>query len=273
MLGQRPLLRAARRQAGTRNFGFPKAILQLNIEYEDGSRASVVSDESWKLTTAGPIRANNEYDGEEYDARMELPGWSRAGFDDSSWEPAQMVAAPAGALAAQMAEPLRVTETLQPVSVKQLTAGRLHFRHGPEHGGLVPPARGRPQGHPGHAAPRRNAESRWLAVHRQPALGARHRCLHAQGRRRGSLGAALHLSRLPLRGSDRISRRSPRRPRSKAAWSTTTWRRPPISPAPTTCSTRFTTTCSGASAATTAAFPPIARSATSARAGWATARR
>ena len=46
----------------TRDFGFPKAIVQLNLEFEDGSRASVVTDESWKLTTDGPIRANNEYD-------------------------------------------------------------------------------------------------------------------------------------------------------------------------------------------------------------------
>ena len=65
---------APRDDGRTRNFGFPKAIVQLNIEFEDGSRQSVVSDESWKLTTAGPVRANNEYDGEEYDARMELPG-------------------------------------------------------------------------------------------------------------------------------------------------------------------------------------------------------
>ncbi len=107
----------------TRDFGYPKAKLQLNVEYEDGSRLSVASDESWKLTSNGPIRANNEYDGEEYDARMELAGWSRAGFDDSKWETAQAVGAPAGMLAAQMAEPLRVTETLKPVSVKKLKPG------------------------------------------------------------------------------------------------------------------------------------------------------
>src|ERR1035437_262131 len=65
--------RAPRLQANTRNFGDPKAILRLDVDYQDGSRASVVSDETWKLSTAGPIRANNEYDGEEYDARMDLP--------------------------------------------------------------------------------------------------------------------------------------------------------------------------------------------------------
>jgi alpha-L-rhamnosidase len=83
----------------------------------------VVSDETWKLTANGPIRANNEYDGEEYDARMELAGWNRTGFDDSKWDAAQAVSAPAGVLAAQMAEPLRVTETLKPVSVKKLKPG------------------------------------------------------------------------------------------------------------------------------------------------------
>ena len=121
---------APRDDGRTRNFGFPKAIVQLNIEFEDGSRQSVVSDESWKLTTAGPVRANNEYDGEEYDARMELPGWSRAGFDDSKWEAAEVVAAPAGALVSQMAEPLRVTETLKPVSLKQLRPGVFIFDMG-----------------------------------------------------------------------------------------------------------------------------------------------
>ena len=41
-----------------------------------------------------------------------------------------MVAAPAGALVSQMAEPLRVTETLKPVSVKQLRPGVFIFDMG-----------------------------------------------------------------------------------------------------------------------------------------------
>ena len=114
---------APRLQPGTRNFGFPKARVQLNIEFEDGTRRSIVSDESWKLTTNGSIRANNEYDGEVYDARKEMAGWDRPGFDDSGWEPAQVVAAPAGPLAAEMAEPLRVVDTIRPISVKALKPG------------------------------------------------------------------------------------------------------------------------------------------------------
>ncbi len=107
----------------SRGYGYPKAIAQIELEYEGGRKEIVVTDETWKLTTEGPIRANNEYDGEVYDARMELPGWAQPGFDDSGWEAAQLVEPPGGALRAQMAEPLRVIETLAPKTVKELRPG------------------------------------------------------------------------------------------------------------------------------------------------------
>jgi alpha-L-rhamnosidase len=98
-------------------YGYPKLLFQLRLEYDDGSVQDVVSDPNWTLTTEGPIRANSEYDGEEYDARMEEPGWSRPGFDDSRWQKARRVDPPGGALEAQTIEPIRVTETLKPVAV------------------------------------------------------------------------------------------------------------------------------------------------------------
>ena len=78
------------------NYGFPKLFLQLRLEYHDGSVDNVVSDADWRLTTHGPIRADNEFDGEEYDARREMPGWSRPGFDDSAWQHAALVKPPGG---------------------------------------------------------------------------------------------------------------------------------------------------------------------------------
>jgi len=101
----------------TTHYGYPKLLLQMHIEYEDGTTATLVSDDRWKLTTAGPIRANNDYDGEEYDARMEQDGWSRPGFDDTAWQHAQPVDPPGGVLAAQMAQPIRVTQTVQPIAM------------------------------------------------------------------------------------------------------------------------------------------------------------
>ena len=103
--------------APMRIFGELRLLLELTIDYTDGSHAVVCSDESWRLTEQGPIRANNEYDGEEYEAQLEFNGWDKPGFGDSAWSKAQVLPAPKGVLAAQMAEPIRVIETLPTRSV------------------------------------------------------------------------------------------------------------------------------------------------------------
>ena len=266
--------RAARPTAARAPSAIPKALLQLEHRIRRRQpRDPWSATRRWKLTTDGPIRANNEYDGEEYDARKEMPGWAAPGFDDSNWQAAEVVAAPAGALAC--------ADGRAPPRDRDAEAGRCRSSSRPASsfstwartwwagaGCKWPARRGRRC-----AAPRRDAE-RPTARSTSPTCARRRRTdiYTLKGGRPESLGAALHLSRLPLRRGDRLSRRARRRPRSKAAWSTTTWHARAISPARTSCSTRFTTTCSGAFAATTAASPPIARSATSARAGSATAR-
>ncbi|HET7625075.1 MAG TPA: family 78 glycoside hydrolase catalytic domain [Verrucomicrobiae bacterium] len=117
----------SRLYAGMSSYGSPKLLLQLHIEFTDGSSSEIVSDMSWKLTTNGPIVANNEYDGEEYDARKEFDNWSRAGFDDSKWQNAKPVSAPEGKLVAQMIEPIRVTQTLKPIAVTEPKPGVFIF--------------------------------------------------------------------------------------------------------------------------------------------------
>ncbi|MCL5021631.1 MAG: glycoside hydrolase family 78 protein [Bacteroidetes bacterium] len=107
----------------TLTFGFPKMIFQLNIEYTDGTRQSIVSDTTWRLTTDGPIISNNVYDGETYDARKEMPGWDRVGFDDSKWIPAERVADPSRILSAQMIAPVKIMQTMRPKSVKEIDPG------------------------------------------------------------------------------------------------------------------------------------------------------
>jgi alpha-L-rhamnosidase len=104
-------------------FGFPKMLLQLEIEYADGTKQSVVSDETWKATADGPIRTNNEYDGEEYDATKEMPNWNYPAFDDSKWLKAELVKVPAGKVVAQMNENMKVMETIKPRSIKELKPG------------------------------------------------------------------------------------------------------------------------------------------------------
>ena len=101
-------------------FGYPKLLLQLEIEYTNGTKKTIVSDGTWKLNVDGPIRTNNEYDGEEYDARKEFRGWNNTRFNDRTWKHAQLVAAPPGKLIAQMAEPMKIMGTITPVSIRKL---------------------------------------------------------------------------------------------------------------------------------------------------------
>jgi len=105
------------------SYGTPRMVAVLQMEYSDGSADTVVTDTSWTITSKGPLRASNEFDGEEYDARMEMPGWSTAGFDDSAWQHADLVEAPGGTLEAQMVEPIRVTEVLEPVQILEPKPG------------------------------------------------------------------------------------------------------------------------------------------------------
>ncbi len=114
----------------TRTYGFPKAICQLEIEYDDGTKKTVITDRSWKLTTKGPIRKNNEYDGEFYDARMEMNGWNKIGFDDTKWIPVEIVTKPGENLIAQPNEPIKIMEELNPVSVKEISTGTFIFDMG-----------------------------------------------------------------------------------------------------------------------------------------------
>ncbi len=105
------------------SYGYPKMIGQIHLQFTDGSEQTIETDESWNLTTNGPLRASSEFDGEEYDARMEMPGWDMAGYDDSKWQAAQLVESPGGQLEAQMIEPIRITEVLKPVQLLQPKPG------------------------------------------------------------------------------------------------------------------------------------------------------
>ncbi|WP_231491930.1 glycoside hydrolase family 78 protein [Pedobacter sp. Leaf170] len=61
-------------------------LLQIDVEYTDGTKEIVISDDSWKSTN-GPILASNIYDGETYDARKELNGWDNLGYKESdNWK-------------------------------------------------------------------------------------------------------------------------------------------------------------------------------------------
>ncbi|MDA3879898.1 MAG: family 78 glycoside hydrolase catalytic domain [Prolixibacteraceae bacterium] len=61
-------------------------LMQLNIFYKDGTEKRIITDSSWMITTGGPITYTGLYEGEKYDARLELAGWDEPEFNDSKWK-------------------------------------------------------------------------------------------------------------------------------------------------------------------------------------------
>jgi alpha-L-rhamnosidase len=118
-------------------FGFPKMLLQLEVEYTNGKKQTIISDESWKVTADGPIRTNNEYDGEEYDATKEMQGWNNTGFKEKGWLKAELVKAPGGKITAQMNENMKVMEILKPISVTPAKSGKFILDMGQNMAGWV----------------------------------------------------------------------------------------------------------------------------------------
>jgi alpha-L-rhamnosidase len=64
----------------------PKVLCQLELQMKDGSIKTVISDETWKGTTNGPLQFAEIYDGEIYNANLEMPNWTTNNFDDKSWD-------------------------------------------------------------------------------------------------------------------------------------------------------------------------------------------
>ncbi len=103
----------------------PRVLVRLDLEYggADAAVTTLFSGDSWKTTLNGPIRANDLLDGETYDARMEMAGWSKAGFDDSAWKAAGVFEAPKAAVVAQPSEPIRVNRELHAVAMTEPSPG------------------------------------------------------------------------------------------------------------------------------------------------------
>jgi hypothetical protein len=104
------------------SFGSPQMILQLNLDFADGTTATIVSDEAWRVAS-GPITFSSIFGGEDYDARLERPGWDRPGFDDTGWQSVTVVDSPGGRLVAQSAPPIKVIETFSPRAVTEPIPG------------------------------------------------------------------------------------------------------------------------------------------------------
>jgi alpha-L-rhamnosidase len=75
---------------------------------------------------AGPVTADGTYDGETYDARMEMPGWDIAGFaeDAAAWSPAPTVAdGPRGKMVASSMPAVGLDRVVKPIGITNPAPG------------------------------------------------------------------------------------------------------------------------------------------------------
>ena len=95
-------------------YGTPRFICQIEIEYQDGTTETIISDQGWQVRKS-PIILNDVFDGEIYDARQE---------SNEEWQQVAIRKSPDGKLMLQDGPADRVIETLHPQSIQKLDDGR-----------------------------------------------------------------------------------------------------------------------------------------------------
>ncbi len=97
----------------------PKFYGQVVVVFSDGSRQVIPTDRTWKVSE-GPILTSDLLMGESYDACLEMPGWTMAGFDDSSWHPVELFEGNDAKLVATNSPPVKRQEELKPIHIRQV---------------------------------------------------------------------------------------------------------------------------------------------------------
>jgi len=113
---------------GNKNFYGDKLalLLQIKVDYVDGTHDLIVSDETWKSTT-GPLLKSDIYNGEIYDSNLEHIGWNIPGYNDASWSKVNIRSYGYKNLVASEGIPVRVTQSISPVEKFITPKGELVF--------------------------------------------------------------------------------------------------------------------------------------------------
>jgi alpha-L-rhamnosidase len=107
----------------------PEFCMDIRITYADGSIETISSGKDWK-TALSPVIFNSIYTAEHYDARLEIPHWNEASFNDSAWKEVNYAAAPSANIVAQVMHPIRNVETVPVASVNKINDTNYIFNLG-----------------------------------------------------------------------------------------------------------------------------------------------
>lgn len=105
-------------------------LAELRITYEDGMQEVIGTDDSWEVTEDGPYRMADIYDGETYDASMDVEKipWRKAAPEKLRFAPD---------LRADYSNPVRAREEMHPVSRTKLADGTLIYDFGQNFAGVI----------------------------------------------------------------------------------------------------------------------------------------
>ena len=124
---------------GRSYYGTTPAFLgQMEIEYADGSKETLATDTTWECGS-GPITEADILMGESYDARLEIPGWSKAGgfpIGDKVARAAVRVRN-GGALQPHPGPPVRIIQEMPARTVNEQAPGVFVFDLGQNVSGVV----------------------------------------------------------------------------------------------------------------------------------------
>jgi alpha-L-rhamnosidase len=137
----------------------PALLMQLELEYRDGSRKVVATDASWSVTGDHGTREADLLMGEMYDARRSQPGWATVDYDARNWESAilakqngsttapyydtagerevELGFVPPEKLQAYPGPPIRATREIRPVGISEPNPGVFIFDMGQNFSGVA----------------------------------------------------------------------------------------------------------------------------------------
>lgn len=106
-------------------YGDKRAVsLQLDLVHEDGLNESITTDQSWRACL-GPIVRAGLYDGEYYDANLEVANWSSVGpIDESQWKGVEVVTMATEIILPQAFPSVTPQRKIQPIEVITTPSGK-----------------------------------------------------------------------------------------------------------------------------------------------------
>ncbi len=112
------------------DYGLPRLWCQLHINFDDGTDTLIVSNTQWYSRFDGAVVFNNEYDGEQYDARKEFENWATWQQSIQAWSPSIIRKGFDPILSPQLMPALEIIETIAVKKIYKIAKDTLVYDFG-----------------------------------------------------------------------------------------------------------------------------------------------